>query len=117
LSRLSVSVPRTASGAESAAQYAKLKDFYRQAEEYGSAGVRQLENGRYRFYGELTPSRTPGEMAGLRRVRELDPSTGNTRTWFETLDHSGAVRQVRPETGGPKVHYFFDAEGNYGGTR
>lgn len=112
-----MSVPRTTSGVESAAQYARLKEFYRQAEEYGSAGIRQLENGRYRFYGELTPARTPGEMAGLRKVREWDPSTGNSRTWFETIDRSGAVRQVRPETGGPKVHYFFDAGGNYGGSR
>jgi len=111
------SVPRTASGAESAAQYARLKEFYRQSIEYGPAGVRQLESGRYRFYGELTPPHTPGEMAGARKVREWNPSTGNNRTWFETLDHSGMVRQVRPVTDGPKVHYFFDAEGNYGGTR
>ena len=100
-----------------AANYARLREFYRQAEEYGQGGCRVLENGRYRFYDNLRPPRTPGEMAGARRVREWDPSTGNTRTWFETLDHSGTIRQVRPEPGGPKVHYFFDAQGNYGGIR
>jgi hypothetical protein len=108
-----VSVPRTASGAESAAQYAKLKDFYGQAESYGSGGIRQLGDGRYRFYGDLTPSTTAGEMAGRRVAREWNPVSGNTRTWMETLDHSGRIRIVRPETGGPKIHYLFDAGGNY----
>jgi hypothetical protein len=103
--------------AHSAAEYARLKDFYRQAEEYGAGGIKRLENGRFRFYGEMKPARTPGEMAGLTKVREWDPVTGNTRTWFETLDQQGVVRQVRPETGGPKVHYVFDADGNYVGTR
>ena len=108
-----MSVPRTASGAESAVQYARLKEFYRQAETYGSGGIRQLENGRYRLYGDLRAPRTPGEMIGQRTVREWNPASGNTRTWLETLDQSGRVRIVRPETGGPKIHYLFDAEGNY----
>ena len=56
-------------------------------------------------------------MAGARLVREWDPVTCNTRTWYETVDHQGVIRSVRPETGGPKVHYIFDAEGNYVGTR
>jgi hypothetical protein len=103
--------------AASAAQLAKLKEFYRQAEKFGSADILELDSGRFRFYGDLRASRTPGEMAGRRMVREWDPSTGRSRTWHETLDHSGTIRQVRPETGGPKVHYFFDAEGNYGGRR
>jgi hypothetical protein len=64
-----VSVPRTASGAESAAQYAKLKEFYRQARDYGAGGVKQLENGRYRFYGKLDPADKVGEMAGRRFVK------------------------------------------------
>lgn len=111
------SVQSATSGAQSAAEFARLKEFYRQAEEYGSAGFRELESGRFRFYGDLKPAKQVGEMAGARVVREWDPTTGSTRTWLETLDQSGAVRQVRPETGGSKVHYFFDAEGNYGGTR
>jgi hypothetical protein len=103
--------------AHSAAEYARLKDFYRQAEEYGAGGVRQLESGRFRFYGELDPADVPGEMLGRIKVREWDPLTGNKRTWFETIDSQGTTRIVRPETGGPKVHYIFDAEGNYVGTR
>jgi hypothetical protein len=34
-----------------------------------------------------------------------------------TPTFSGTVRSVRPETGGPKVHYIFDANGNFTGTR
>jgi hypothetical protein len=110
-----VSVPRSTSGAESAAQYGKLTKFYEEAQEYGAAGIRQLEDGRFRFYGKIKPADKAGEMVGARKAREWDPATGNTRTWFETLDHQGRIRQVRPETGGPKVHYRFDAEGNYVG--
>ena len=66
--------------AHSAAEYARLKDFYRQAEKYGTGGIKQLENGRYRFYGELKPAKVPGEMVGRIKVREWDPVTGNMRT-------------------------------------
>ncbi len=55
-------------------------------------------------------------MAGLRRVREWNPSSGITHTWFETIDYHGRIRIVRPETGGPKIHFMYDAEGNYVGT-
>ncbi|MDY7095748.1 MAG: hypothetical protein SX243_22465 [Acidobacteriota bacterium] len=106
-------VPRGAAGAESAFQGAQLRTHLRLQAEYGQAGVRELANGRFRYYGELTPPRTPGTMVGRRLVREWDPATGAQRTWFETLDASGNVRIVRPETGGPKVHHVFDAEGNY----
>ena len=54
-------------------------------------------------------------MEGRRLVREWDPATGAARTWYETLDHSGRVRIVRPQTEGPKRHFMFDAEGNYVG--
>jgi RHS repeat-associated protein len=106
----------TATGAESALQGAQLNRHLTQLEKYGAAGSRTLENGRVRYYGNVDPARTPGEMAGRRLVREWDPSTNATRTWHETVDHAGSVRQVRPETGGPKVHYRFDANGNYIGS-
>jgi hypothetical protein len=32
------------------------------------------------------------------------------------LDSAGGVRIVRPETGGPKIHYEYDAGGNYVGS-
>jgi filamentous hemagglutinin len=42
--------------AVSSLEGAKLKDYYRQSEKYGHAGVKELENGNYRFYGDTTPS-------------------------------------------------------------
>lgn len=110
-------VPRGAAGAESAFQGAQLRTHLRLQAEYGQAGVRELANGRFRYYGELRPPRTAGEMIGQRTVREWDPATGLERTWLETVDAAGNVRIVRPETGGPKVHHLFDAEGNYVGQR
>jgi hypothetical protein len=102
--------------ASSAASAARLREFLRQSEKYGADAVRALEDGRIRFYGEVSPAETAGEIAGSRLVREWAPGSGATRTWHETLDHAGVVRQVRPETGGPKVHYVFDADGNYVGS-
>ena len=104
------------SGADNIADAARLKEYYRQAEKYGTGSIKELENGRFRFYGKLKPARTKGEMAGLRQVREWDPYSGLKRDWFETVDHNGNIRQVRPDpniTGGVKVHYMFDSEGNY----
>jgi RHS repeat-associated protein len=103
-------------GASSAADGARLSEHLRQLEEYGDTGFKELENGRIRYYGEIDPADKPGEMVGRRLVREWDPETGYRRTWHETVDQSGRVRIVRPETGGPKVHYFFDEYGNYEGS-
>ncbi|MGP8852272.1 VENN motif pre-toxin domain-containing protein [Enterobacter asburiae] len=104
--------------AVSSLEGAKLKEYYRQAEKYGQAGVKELENGNYRFYGDMTPSRTTGEMAGARLVREWDPKTGQTRTWYETLDHAGNIRSVAPKpVTNDKNHHIFDADGNYQGRR
>lgn len=86
-------------------------------EKYGQAGVKELENGRIRYYGDLQPANKAGEMAGRRYVHEFDPATGGSRGWHETLDHSGNVRQVRPElNNGVKQHYQFDRNGNYTGS-
>lgn len=96
----------------------KLKEYYRQSEKYGQAGVKELENGNYRFYGDMTLSRNAGEMAGARLVREWDPKTGQTRTWYETLDHAGNIRSVAPKpVTNDKNHHIFDADGNYKGRR
>lgn len=54
-------------------------------------------------------------MAGRRLVQELDPTNGNIRTWQETLDGYGNIRQVRPQLGSVKMHYMFDEYGNYTG--
>ena len=104
------------SGADNIADAARLKEYYKQAEKYGTGSIKELENGRFRFYEEIKPARTNGEMAGARHVREWDPYSGLKRDWYETIDHNGNIRQVRPDpniTGGVKVHYMFDSEGKY----
>ncbi len=104
--------------AHNAAQYEKLKTFYRYCDKYGKDCVKDMSNGKYRFYGKITPARNPGEMMGRRYVREWDYINQKTRGWNETLDHSGKIRQVRPDvsiTGGNKVHYRFDKSGTYQG--
>lgn len=107
------------SGISLEADYAiRLKEYYTQAEKYGTGSIKELENGRVRFYGKLKLARTKGEMVGARYVREWNPDTGYKRDWYETLDHNGNVRQIRPNTNitdGIKVHYVFDADGNYMG--
>lgn len=94
---------------------AKLAEHNRLAKKYGKDGFQELGDGRIRYYGKTREPATPGEMRGARTVREYDPRTGQSRMWQETLDHEGRIRQVRPHTSGPKVHYSFDADGNYTG--
>jgi RHS repeat-associated protein len=104
--------------ASSALQGSQLREHLRQVEKYGDAGYRELQNGRIRYYGEMTPARTQGEMAGARLVREWNPATNTNRTWYETLDHSGNVRSVAPKpVTEPLNHRIFDANGNYLGRR
>ncbi|WP_404830354.1 pre-toxin TG domain-containing protein [Shouchella tritolerans] len=107
---------RISNPAHSAAQYDRLQTHYYQSERYGVASVRELPDGRYRYYAELQTASKPGEMAGRRTVREWDPLTGRKRTWMETIDHSGNIRQVRPDTqftNNVKIHYQFDRDGKY----
>lgn len=105
------------SGAESAKQAADLSRHLRYSEKYGQAGIKELENGRTRYYGDMQPASKSGEMAGRRYVHEFDPATGGSRGWHETLDHSGRVRQVRPEMNtGTKTHYKFGADGSHTGS-
>ena len=69
------------------------------------------------YYGELTPAAKSGGMAGARLVREWNPAADRYRTWYETLDHAGRVRQVHPYQPYSDYHYWFDEFGNYGGRR
>jgi RHS repeat-associated protein len=107
-----------ASGASNAAE--SSPEYARQLKRYGKDGVRDLGDGRFRFYGKLSPPVNAGEMAGRRTVREWNSLSGAKRTYHETLDHAGRIRIVRPEvkfTGGVKVHYVFSAIGEFLGKR
>jgi RHS repeat-associated protein len=104
-------------GAASAKQAADLSKHLGYAEKYGKGGVKELENGRIRYYGEVQPANKAGEMAGRRYVHEYDAVPGRSRGWHETVDQAGNVRQVRPElNNGSKTHYQFDRSGNYTGS-
>ncbi|MFV9511282.1 pre-toxin TG domain-containing protein [Tepidibacillus sp. LV47] len=118
--KLGISRKGTSDVAHNAVQYAKLKTHYKQWEKYGKDGMRELPDGRIRYYGEVKPAKKLGEMAGRRVVREWNPVTDQKRTWHETVDDNGRIRQVRPDTkftGGVKIHYLFDKNRNYIGKR
>jgi len=102
--------------ASSAKQKELMGDHLRQQSKYGTP--ERLPDGRLRYKGDVKPARTTGEMSGQRVVREWNPETGQTRTWQETVDYEGRIRQVRPDeslTEGKKVHYKFDPDGKYQG--
>ncbi len=55
---------------------------------------------------------------GARLVREWNPSTNLSRTWYEKLDHAGRVRSVAPKPVlEPFNHRIFDVNGKYVGRR
>jgi RHS repeat-associated protein len=104
-------------GAESSKAAADLAKHLGYVQKYGKGGVKELEDGTIRYYGELKAPDKAGEMAGARYVHEFDPLSGKSRGWMETLDHNGTVRQVRPEfNNGIKTHYKFDSGGNFTGS-
>jgi hypothetical protein len=104
-------------GAISAKQAADLSKHLGYAEKYGKGGVKELENGRIRYYGEVQPANKAAEMAGRRYMHKYDAATGRSRGWHETVDQAGNVRQVRPEfNNGSKTHYQFDSNGKYTGS-
>lgn len=59
--------------------------------------VRNLPDGRVRYYGPETPAQTPGPTRGRRMVTEFDSKTGQVRQWMENYDHSGKVVRVHPK--------------------
>jgi RHS repeat-associated protein len=59
--------------------------------------VRELPDGRIRYYDKEALARTPGPTGGRSHVTEWNPSTSQVRVWEETYDHSGAVNRVHPK--------------------
>ena len=60
--------------------------------------VRELPDGRIRYYGVEKPSKTPGPTRGASLVTEYDPKRGRVRTWYENYDHAGNVNRVHPKS-------------------
>ena len=104
-------------GAQSSKNAADLKKHLGYIQKYGTEGVKELANGRIRYYGSLVPSRNHGTIAGCRYVHEFNPAFGRSRGWLETIDHNKITRQVRPQLKNQsKEHYKFDSNGNYIGS-
>ena len=99
-------------GASLSTNGANLSRHLGKLEKYGQGGFKKLQNSRFRYYGNIRPASNVGEMQGARLVREWNPATGKTRTWYETLDHAGKIRQVHPKYNN-LPHYKFDASGKY----
>lgn len=90
----------------------KLNEHLRQLEKYGNGGFKNLQNGKIRYYS--SSKQNSGDLNLFRSAREWNPSTGNSRTWMETLNPAGKVIQVRPEfNNGNKTHYLFNELGKY----
>jgi hypothetical protein len=109
-------IPKPRQMAFSARQGGLLKEHLRQFETYGPDGFKKLNDGRLRYYGQLSPANKPGEMMGRRMVREWNPEKGLYRTWHETLDVNANIRIVRPQSiNNAKTHYNFDKNGLFSG--
>jgi hypothetical protein len=62
-----------------------------------AARVRNLPDGRIRYYTREVPANKPGLTRGASLVTEHNPRTGQVRVWYENYDHSGNVIRVHPK--------------------
>ncbi|RCK54288.1 hypothetical protein TH25_03030 [Thalassospira profundimaris] len=62
-----------------------------------AARVRQLPDGRIRYYEAERAARNPGATRGASYVTEYNPKNGNVRSWNEAYDQAGNVNRVRPK--------------------
>lgn len=60
--------------------------------------TKTLPDGRVRYYTQEVQARTDGPTRGASFVTEYNPSTGSTRQWMESYDHSGKVIRVHPKS-------------------
>jgi RHS repeat-associated protein len=89
----------TPSGASSANAAAALNSKLSalQGAQANAARVRNLPDGRIRYYGPETPARTPGPTRGAAEVTEWNQNSQSVRMWRESYDHSGNVNRVHPQ--------------------
>ena len=66
--------------------------------EAAAVRVRNLPDGRIRYYEGEIAARNPGPTRGASYVTELNPSNGNSRSWYEAYDQTGNVNRVHPKT-------------------
>ena len=59
--------------------------------------TQEFSDGRIRYYMAERPSKTPGLTRGASYVTELNPKTGQVRSWYESYDHTGKVNRIHPK--------------------
>ena len=79
-----------------AALRAKLSGLQKAQE--NAAVTKTLPDGRIRYYTQEVPARTEGVTRGASFATEYNPTTGSTRQWMESYDHSGNVIRVHPKS-------------------
>lgn len=62
-----------------------------------AARVRELPDGRIRYYEAERAARNPGPTRGSSYVTEYNPANGNVRSWNEAYDQAGNVNRVHPK--------------------
>jgi hypothetical protein len=62
-----------------------------------AARVRELPDGRTRYYEKERLADKPGPSRGSSYVTEHNPANGNVRSWNEVYDHDGKVNRVHPK--------------------
>lgn len=86
--------PAHSANAQAALQ-SKLKGL--QDAQARAARMRELPDGRIRYYEAERPAGKPGPTRGNSHVTEWNPRTGQVRTWAENYDDAGEVTRVHPK--------------------
>jgi hypothetical protein len=73
-----------------------LNSGIRQAAEGGF--IRELPDGRIRYYSVETPARTADYMRGERYVVEHNTRTGRVKSWKETVNQQGKIEMIHLDT-------------------
>ncbi len=69
-----------------------------QKAQQNAARVRELPDGRVRYYTKEVAASKEGPTRGASFVTEYNPQTGQTRQWMESYDHAGEVVRTHPKT-------------------
>ena len=69
-----------------------------QSTQKSAAKVRELPDGRIRYYEKERPSSNIGFTRGSSYVTEHNPKTGQVKSWNECYDHFGKVNRIHPKS-------------------
>ena len=69
----------------------------------GAARVRELPDGRVRYYSPEKAAQRAGPTRGASLATEYNPQTGQVRAWMESYGHDGQVIRVHPKMNNGEV--------------